>query len=99
MSGLKMLLLALVVASGIAACGEKQEASAVPELALSCQECHSATAGAIPGWPPLGTMSSDDLTAKLRGYRDSQIPESVMSDVSHKLSDADIQLLADYYGK
>ena len=98
MQGLIQRLLVLFVASGIVACGEKQGASAMPELAHSCQECHSAASGAIPGWPPLDEMSSKEIVAKLRGYRDSQIPESVMSDVSHELSDADIQLIADYYG-
>ena len=90
-----VLVLALVFAGGLVGAQETKEA---PALAAVCEECHgSAGEATIPGWPPLSAMSKAQLAGKLRGYRDQQLPDSRMSDVSHNLSDEEIQALADYY--
>jgi cytochrome c553 len=75
-----------------------EETAEAPALTATCAECHGSAGGAaIPGWPPLSTMSKAQLVGKLQGYRDQQVPDSRMSDVSHNLTDEEIQALAEYY--
>jgi cytochrome c553 len=91
------LLLAVPLAT-LAACAEKP--AEPPAVAAACLECHRGeAAAAIPGWPPLDSLSSEEIAAKLRGYRERQVPESRMSDVAHELSDEEIRQLAEYYGR
>lgn len=87
----------LVLAVLLTACAEKQPQE--PALAASCVECHRHEGGAtVPGWPPLASLSSADIEAKLRGYRAGNNPDSRMTEVAHDFSDEDIRLLAAYYG-
>ena len=75
-----------------------QETTEAPALTATCAQCHGSAGGAaIPGWPPLSTMSKAQLVGKLQGYRDQQVPDSRMSEVSHNLTDEEIQALAEYY--
>lgn len=85
----------LVVAC--AACAQKEPET--PALAGTCMECHrNEGAATVPGWPPLTSISSADLQAKLIGYRNQSNPGSRMTDVAHDLTDAEIRELAEYYG-
>ena len=91
------LLLTVLLAS-LVACAEKQ--AEAPAIAAACPECHRDDgAAAIPGWPPLDSMSREEIATKLRGYRNRQVPESRMSDVAHDLTDDEIRQLAEHYGQ
>jgi cytochrome c553 len=92
-----VLLLALLPACHLVAADQPTEA---PALAQACLQCHqNGGAAAIPGWPPLTAMSSEEIVAKLSGYRDRQVSGSRMTAVAHDLTDEEIRQLSEHFGR
>mgnify|MGYP000117867142 FL=1 len=69
-----------------------------PDVLNACSQCHEHTgSAAIPGWPPLNTMTKQQIVSKLKGHREQIIPDSTMSKVTFELTDQQIEDIADYY--
>ena len=75
-----------------------ESASAVP-AAAACVACHGAEgAGVTPQPPTLAGQHPDYLAYALEQYRDGTRSGTVMGAFAAGLSDADIEVLAKYYG-
>ena len=69
-----------------------------PDVLNACSQCHQHTGNAaIPGWPPLNTMTKQQIVSKLKGHREQIVPDSMMSKVTFKLTDQQIEDIAEYY--
>ena len=75
--------------------------TAHPKTVLNlCTHCHSAQGNAaLPGWPPLPSMSKSELITKLKGHRSMQIEDSTMAKVAEGLTDQQIEWIADYFSR
>lgn len=70
----------------------------VPPAAARCTACHGAAGvSANPAWPNLVGLSHDYLVAALKGYKEGERKNVLMSPVAKDLSDADAEAAASYY--
>jgi cytochrome c553 len=110
------VILALVTAVALAACGKKEEAAA-PEQApaatapapvpidaaatfrANCASCHGPNGEGVATYPKLAGNTEDVVKAKLTDYKAGKQmgPQTaVMAPIAAKLSDSDIDALAQY---
>jgi len=83
----------------LSACDTAPQSGADPQLVSSCAECHGDGQGAIEGWPPLTSMTEQEIVAKLTGHRARVVADSTMARVAHDLSDDEIQQLAEHFAQ
>ena len=88
-----------LVLFGATANASHEQGEQTSDLVRSCSTCHGDGDAAIPGWPPLKTLSKAELVSKLTTYRNQLVPESRMSDVTHHFSDEEIRQIADYFSQ
>ena len=66
--------------------------------AVACAGCHGANGVSInPAWPSLAGQKKDYLVAALKAYRDGTRTNPVMGGMAKGLSDADVDVIADYF--
>jgi cytochrome c553 len=71
-----------------------------PKAAQTCVACHGNDGFALlPEYPNLTGQHPDYLEHALRTYRSGQRKNAVMAGMAAGLTDADIEALADYYGR
>lgn len=80
-------------------CADSNAPAEASDVLNSCPQCHGNSGAAIPGWPPIGTLSKERLISKLTGYRNQLNRESRMTDVTHDFSDEDIERIANHYAR
>ena len=97
-TGLVAAILSVALASLSGCKSGEPVAQSTPELVKVCRECHGPGGSAtIPGWQPLAGMEKQQIIAKLTVYRDKLNQDSVMTGAAHRLTDQQIEELADYY--
>lgn len=76
-------------------------ASPVPAKVKTCAICHGVDGLSTDSsnYPDLIDKKPADIVKSLKEYRDGIRKDKIMQKVAKKLSDAEIQELADYYGK
>ena len=68
------------------------------ETATTCVACHGQNGiGLSPAWPTLAGQHEDYLVHSLKQYRNGERSDAIMGGFAAQLSDADINLLAQYY--
>jgi cytochrome c553 len=88
-------LLCALALTGVAGIAAAQEA---PSQARDCVACHGAAGqSGNPDWPNLAGQHAGYLALQLRAFRDGTRENAAMAPFVGKLSDRDIEVLADYY--
>ena len=109
---LSYILIAASALTLLSACSEPAEAeatnlanSAEPNLmqqgkarAMSCAACHGPVGiSRNPTYPSLAGRPQAELASLLQAYRSGEKTNPLMSPQAQALSDADVELLANYY--
>ena len=92
--------IALVCAAALALAplvAQAQDGNAGRDLAASCAMCHGTDGRSVGGYEPLAGMTKADIVRKVNGFRSGATPASVMHQISKGYSDAEIQLIAEYF--
>jgi sulfide dehydrogenase cytochrome subunit len=93
----KLVAAALALA---AAAAHAQETAVARSLAATCASCHgtdgrSVTAEVVS----LAGLSKEHIVTQMRAFRDGTRPATVMAQLAKGYSDAQIELLADYFSR
>lgn len=94
---LRMRMLLPLLMAGAALC-TPQALPAQDTLSLSCAVCHG-TPERRSGVPDLYALSAVQIDAALRAYRDGTRTGTAMPRLSQSLSDAEIEALAQRFGR
>jgi cytochrome c553 len=74
------------------------DAAAGKAKAASCVACHGAAGVSInPLWPNLAGQQAAYLVKQMKGFRDGNRTDPMMSPMAKPLSDSDIENIAAYY--
>jgi len=84
----------------VAAAAHAQETAVARSLAASCASCHgtqgrSVTAEVVS----LAGLPKDHIVAQMKAFRDGTRSATVMQQLAKGYSDAQIELLADYFSR
>lgn len=109
---MKTLILAVIIATGLAACGESErvapqaKASSEPGDAAAgkiiaerqCRGCHGLDGkSAAPGIPYLAGQHERYLLASLKEYQEGKRTHAALRGVTDKMTEADMRNIATYY--
>jgi cytochrome subunit of sulfide dehydrogenase len=83
-----------------AAAVQAQDDAAGRSLAASCANCHGTEGrSATTEVASLAGLPKDYLIAQMRAFRDGTRPATVMQQLAKGYSDAQIELVADYFSR
>lgn len=93
------LLFAAVVAAVPFAAGAQDNAAA-RSLAATCASCHGTEGRSVtPEVSSLTGVPKQELLDKLKAFRDGTRPATVMQQLAKGYSDAQLELIADYFSR
>jgi len=93
-----LVCFALFAPAYLAATGALAQSPDLPAAAKQCITCHGRDGiGTSPGFPNLAGQKSIYMMEQLTLYRDGRRMSDVMNIAAAKLSDDDIQAIAEYY--
>ena len=71
----------------------------VPLLAAQCVVCHGPAGASHIQMPTIDDLSAKQIKNNLRAFRDGKRPQTIMGKISKGFSDAQIDAIAEYFGK
>jgi cytochrome c553 len=94
----------LGAALALAASGARaQSAPALPGnaayLAANCANCHGTTGNAKGAMPSLAGQPKSYIAEQMLAFRDGRRPATIMHQLAKGYTDAQIELIADYFSK
>jgi cytochrome c553 len=69
------------------------------DLAAACANCHGTDGRSLGVVPSLAGQSKANLLQSLREFRDGKKPATIMHQISKGYSDAQFELLSDYFSR
>ena len=94
--GTTTMLAALTIAAFPALAAEGN-AEAGKTIAKSCAGCHGANGEGKANFPAIAGMDEKKMVQDLQDYKSGKRPNGMMKSAAAKLSDADMQNVAEYY--
>lgn len=100
--------LALAVASGTLCAQTPAPAAAAPSVALpsnagylasNCANCHGTTGNAKGAMPSLAGQPKAFIVDQMKAFRDGKRPATIMHQLAKGYTDAQIELVADFFSK
>ena len=77
-----------------------QESSSARSLAATCAHCHGTEGHSVtPEMRPLAGMPKAELIETLKAFRDGRRPATVMQQLAKGYSDAQLELIADFFSR
>jgi cytochrome subunit of sulfide dehydrogenase len=77
-----------------------QDERAARSLAATCASCHGTEGRSVTAeLATLAGLPKDDILTKLRGFRGGARPSTVMQQIAKGYSDAQLELIADYFAR
>lgn len=93
----KLLAAALALA---AAAAHAQENPVARSLAATCASCHGTDGRSVTTEvPSLAGLPKEQIVTQMKAFRDGTQPATVMPQLAKGYSDAQIELLADYFSR
>jgi cytochrome c553 len=77
--------------------GRAEELPPGAQLAASCAMCHGTAGRSAGGNEPLAGMPKDELVRKFSDFRSGARPATVMHQIAKGYTDAQLQLIAEYF--
>ena len=68
-------------------------------LAAQCANCHGTNGKSVAEVPSLAGQPATVIVQKMKDYRDSKLPASIMHQLTKGYSDEQVALMADYFSK
>jgi len=83
-----------------AAAAHAQETPAARSLAATCASCHGTDGhSATKEVASLAGLQKDYIVAQMKAFRDGTRPATIMNQLAKGYSDAQIELVADYFSR
>jgi len=93
----KLLAAALALA---AAAAHAQDNAVARSLAATCASCHGTEGRSVTTEvPSLAGLPKEQIVAQMKAFRDGTRPATVMPQLAKGYSDAQIELVADYFSR
>lgn len=91
--------LALAGAAPLAVLGQTSERLYTSSLAATCANCHGTQGRTVSGSsiPPLAGLQREHIVTQLKAFKAGSRPATIMHQLAKGYSDAQIELLADYF--
>ena len=87
---------AMVAGVAFAQSGEESEAAL---LANACTSCHGVDGHGQGAIPSIGGLPAEQIADALTGFRDGTRQSTIMGRIAKAYSDAEIQMIADYFSQ
>jgi len=68
-------------------------------LAGNCANCHGTTGNAKGSMPSLAGQKKDFIVDQMKAFRDGKRPATIMHQLAKGYTDAQIELIADYFAR
>jgi cytochrome c553 len=68
-------------------------------LASNCANCHGTTGSAKGGMPSLAGQKKDFIVEQMKAFRDGKRPSTIMGQLAKGYTDAQIDMVADYFAR
>jgi cytochrome subunit of sulfide dehydrogenase len=76
---------------------QAQDANLARNLAATCANCHGTNGNARGEMKPLAGVSAAKIVAAMNDYKAGNQPATIMHQIAKGYTDAQIQLMADYF--
>jgi len=93
----RLVAAALALATAVA---HAQENSVARGLAATCANCHGTAGGSVTAEVvSLAGLPKEHIVSQMKAFRDGMRPATVMQQLAKGYSDAQIELIADYFSR